>query len=95
MFTDMVGYTASAHADETAARAPRREQENLIRPVRTAYQGRKLKSTSDGFLVEFESALKAVECAVNIRRRFRQRNGKTGASPINPRIGVHFRNGLQ
>ncbi|MFZ1023307.1 MAG: tetratricopeptide repeat protein [Thermoplasmata archaeon] len=90
MFTDMVGYTASAQADESATLALRKEQENLIRPVVSAHQGRKVKSTGDGFLFEFESALKATECALNIQRRIQERNGKVGVAPIRLRIGVHL-----
>jgi adenylate cyclase len=48
MFTDMVGYTAAAQADEAAALALRREQEDLIRSVLAAHQGREVKSTGDG-----------------------------------------------
>jgi adenylate cyclase len=90
MFTDMVGYTAGAQANEAATLALRKEQENLIRPVLTAHQGRKVKSTGDGFLVEFESALKATECALNIQRRIHERNGKVGVAPIHLRIGIHL-----
>jgi adenylate cyclase len=90
MFTDMVGFTAGAQADEATTLALRKEQENLIRPALTAHQGRKVKSTGDGFLIEFESALKATECAVDIQRRVHERNGKTGTAPINLRIGIHL-----
>jgi adenylate cyclase len=90
MFTDMVGYTAAAQTDERAALALRKEQEELVHPVLTAHQGRKVKSTGDGFLVEFESALHATECAVDIQRRLRERNGRTGVRPIDLRIGIHL-----
>jgi adenylate cyclase len=90
MFTDMVGYTAGAQADEAATLALRKEQENLIRPVLSTHQGRRVKSTGDGFLVEFESALKATECALNIQRRIHERNGRAGVVPIQLRIGIHL-----
>ncbi|MGP8077890.1 MAG: adenylate/guanylate cyclase domain-containing protein [Thermoplasmata archaeon] len=90
MFTDMVGYTASAQADEKTALALRKEQEDLIRPVLAAHHGREVKSIGDGLLIEFESALKATECAVGIQRRLHQRNGKTGITPIYLRIGIHI-----
>jgi adenylate cyclase len=90
MFTDMVGYTAASQADEKATLALRKEQEAILRPLLTEHQGRKVKSTGDGLLVEFESALKATECAVNIQRRLHERNAKNGITPINLRIGIHL-----
>ncbi len=90
MFTDMVGYTAAAQVDEKATLALRKEQENLIRPVLASHRGRKVKSTGDGFLVEFESALNATECAVSIQRRLHERNVRIGVPSINLRIGIHL-----
>jgi adenylate cyclase len=90
MFTDMVGYTAATQANEAATLALRKEQEDLIGPLLAAHQGRAVKSTGDGFLVEFESALKATECAVSIQRRLHERNGRSGVIPIQLRIGIHL-----
>ncbi len=90
MFTDMVGYTAAAQVDEETTLRLRKEQEDLIRPVLVAHQGREVKSTGDGFLVEFESALKATGCAVDIQRRLHERNGRIGVAPIQLRIGLHL-----
>jgi len=90
MFTDMAGYTTAAQADEKAALALRKEQEAIIRPLLTEHQGRKVKSTGDGLLVEFESALKATECAVGIQRRLHERNERSGITPIILRIGIHL-----
>jgi adenylate cyclase len=90
MFTDMVGFTASAQRDEASALKTLREQERLVRPVFAAHQGREIKSTGDGFLVEFGSALKATECAVEIQRRVNERNARSAAAPIELRIGVHL-----
>jgi adenylate cyclase len=90
MFTDMAGYTPAAQADEKAALALRKEQEAILRPLLTEHQGRKVKSTGDGLLVEFESALKALECAVVIQRRLHERNERSGITPIILRIGIHL-----
>ena len=89
MFTDLVGFTSSAQADEPAALARLHEQEEIVRPLFASYEGREVKSTGDGFLVEFESALKATECAIDIQTRLRDRNAKTRAPPIQVRIGIH------
>ncbi len=90
MFTDMVGFTAAAQADEAAALKLLHEQEALVRPVIAADQGREVKSTGDGFLVEFDSALHAVQCAVDIHRRLHERNEVSTGPPISLRIGVHI-----
>jgi adenylate cyclase len=90
MFTDLVGYTSLAQSDEPAALRLLKESEDLVRPLFRIHQGREIKSTGDGVLVEFSSALRAVQCATDIHQRLRQRNSKKGAAPIVLRIGVHL-----
>jgi adenylate cyclase len=90
MFTDMVGFTASAQTDEAAALKLLHEQERLLRPILVAHRGREVKSTGDGFLVEFDSALEATKCAIAIQRKVHERNARSAASPIELRIGVHL-----
>ena len=89
MFTDLVGFTASAQANEPVALERLREQEGILRPLFAPFGGREIKSTGDGFLVEFESALQATECAVEIQRRLHERNARAPGSPIEVRIGIH------
>ncbi len=90
MFTDTVGSTAAAQADEAAALRRWQEQEELLRPLLAAFGGREIKETGDGFLVEFGSALKATQCAVEIQRRLRERNSQPERVPIVLRIGIHL-----
>jgi TolB-like protein/class 3 adenylate cyclase/Tfp pilus assembly protein PilF len=90
MFTDMVGFTASAQANEADALKLLREQEKLTRPLLKTHKGREIKSTGDGFLVEFDSALRAVQCAIDIHQHLQERNAKPGVTPIQLRIGVHL-----
>lgn len=87
MFTDTVGFTASTQANEGRTLELLRQQADLLRPLLAQHQGREIKSTGDGFLVEFDSALKAVQCAVNIQRRIYERNSEGGQAPIRIRIG--------
>jgi len=89
MFTDVVGFTASAQTDEASALRQLKEEEGLVRPLFAPYGGREIKSTGDGFLVEFDSALKATECAVEIQRCLHERNAQNPNSPIHVRIGIH------
>ena len=90
MFTDTVGSTAAMRSDEEGSLRRLREQEQLVRPLLEEYQGRAIKSTGDGFLVEFDSALKATQCAVELQRRLYERNLGSESDPIVVRIGVHL-----
>jgi adenylate cyclase len=90
MFTDMVGSTSAAQSDEAGALKLRDEQARLVRPRFTAHLGREIKSMGDGFLVEFESALRAVQCAIDIQQHLHERNSVPGRAPILLRIGVHL-----
>ena len=90
MFTDTVGSTESAQRDEARALRLRDEQEEIVRPLFAEHQGREIKSTGDGFLAEFDSALRAVECATDIQHRLFERNSQPGVTPIRLRIGIHL-----
>src|SRR5450432_4941998 len=62
----------------------------LIDPTIEANRGRIVKTTGDGMLVEFASAVDAARCAVEIQREMAQQN--TGVPPelrIEYRIGIH------
>jgi class 3 adenylate cyclase len=90
MFTDMVGYSALAQRNEALALELLEEQRQLFRPIFLTHQGREIKSTGDGFLVDFSSALAATLCGIELQRTMIQRNA---ASPpdrrFQIRIGVH------
>jgi adenylate cyclase len=90
LMTDTVGYSAATQADEAGTLALLREQEELVRPVVAAYRGREVKSTGDGFLMEFESALKATQCAIDLQRRIYERNALPDVRPFQIRIGIHL-----
>ena len=90
MFTDTAGFTAATQANEGRSLDLLRQQVEIVRPILALHQGREIKSTGDGFLVEFDSALKAVQCAVNLQRRIYERNTEAGLAPIRIRIGVHL-----
>jgi adenylate cyclase len=65
---DVVGYSRLVGADEagTIARLKALRKE-LIEPLIAEYRGRVVKLVGDGALVEFASAVDAVECAVAIQ----------------------------
>jgi len=91
MFTDTVGYTSSTQTNEARSLALLRDQASLVRPLLASYHGREIKSTGDGFLVEFESALEATLCAIEIQRSLYERNlSVPGELAIRVRIGIHL-----
>lgn len=75
MATDVVGYSRLMALDETATlatlKAHRRE---LIDSEIARRQGRIVKLTGDGMLVEFTSVVNAVACAAEIQSGMRVRN---------------------
>ena len=71
MFSDIVGYTAAMGADEeTAIRVVSRSREVQKELVRT-FGGQWLQEIGDGAMCSFESAVKAVSCALEIQRALR------------------------
>ncbi|MGA7475847.1 MAG: AAA family ATPase [Thermoplasmata archaeon] len=89
MVTDIAGYSSLTQRDETLALKLGREHEEMVRPLLRLHAGREVKALGDGFLTEFESALDAVRCAVDIQRTFFNRNRKPGVVSIELRIGIH------
>lgn len=91
MFTDMVGYTALAQTDEGQALEVLERHNKLLRPFFSKYHGREVKTIGDSFLVEFESALEAALCAVEIQKFLHDYNVSTHEDwKIKLRIGIHL-----
>ena len=91
MFTDMVGYSSRAQADEAGALALLDRHNRLLRPLFTKFHGREVKTVGDAFVVEFESALEATRCALDIQRMLHYYNLRTPAPwRIQVRIGIHL-----
>src|SRR5215510_1941886 len=89
---DVVGYSRLMGADEAgtlaALKAHRRE---LVDPKIAAHQGRIVKTTGDGLLVEFPSVVEAVQCAVEVQRAMRERNASVAEERrIEFRVGINL-----
>lgn len=89
MVTDMVGWSALAQRDEPLSLARLEEHRALLRPIFARFSGREVKTMGDGFLVEFESALAATECGIEIQRVLISRNRAEDVGPIQVRVGIH------
>ena len=84
MFTDIIGYTALMSGDEKAALALLQKNRELQKSLAEKYNGEFLKEMGDGTLLCFQSALDAVQCAIEIQK-------ETKDEPdLNLRIGIHL-----
>jgi TolB-like protein len=88
---DVAGYSRLMGVDEegtlAALKAHRRE---LIEPKIAEHRGRIVKTTGDGALVEFASAVDAVRCALEIQRAMAERNAAAADDRrVEFRIGIN------
>jgi adenylate cyclase len=89
---DVVGYSklASADEDRTLARL-RALRSDLIDPTVAVHNGRVVKRTGDGSLIEFRSVVDAVRCAIEVQNGMIERNaGLPPERRIEYRVGIHL-----
>ncbi len=90
MFTDIVGYSAMAQEDEEAALNALGMHNRTLRPMFARFHGREVKSIGDAFLVEFDSALDAVRCAIEVQHHLQTAElPAVRGRPVQIRIGIH------
>ena len=86
---DVAGYSRLMGADEVgtlaALKASRRE---IVDPAIAEHNGRIVKTTGDGMLVEFSSAVDAVTCAMTMQQKMAERNC-SAAQAIAFRVGIN------
>ncbi|MDN5212012.1 adenylate/guanylate cyclase domain-containing protein [Fulvivirgaceae bacterium BMA12] len=83
MFSDMVGYTAMMQTDEQRAITSRRRHRKIMREKVSAHNGEILQYYGDGTLTIFDSAIEAVDCAIEIQQLLQQE------PKVALRIGLH------
>src|SRR5271170_2846361 len=92
LVSDVVGYSKLAGSDEDRILARLRAlRSDLIDPTLAVHNGRVVKRTGDGAIVEFRSVVDAVRCAIEVQNGMVERNA--GLSPerrIEFRIGIHL-----
>src|SRR5438132_11347084 len=88
---DVVGYSRLMGANESGTLAALDTlRTDLVDPKISEHQGRIVKLTGDGMLVEFPSVVNAVACATDIQRSIRNRTvGMPTDHRIEFRIGVN------
>ncbi len=72
---DVVGYSRLMGADEAGTLAQLKTlRKEVFDPRTSEHNGRIFKTTGDGVLVEFASAVDAVQCAIKVQRALARRN---------------------
>ena len=83
LVSDIVGYSRLTGADEELTLARLRTlRSDLIDPTIAVHNGRVVKRTGDGAIVEFRSVVEAVRCAMEVRAGMAERNAGVGASRL-------------
>lgn len=91
MFTDMVGYSALTQRNEALALELLSEHRNILRPFFDKHDGIEIETAGDSFFVEFNSAVEAVNCGIEIQKTLDQRNkNDLPDREILLRIGIHI-----
>ena len=88
---DVAGYSRLMGADEEGTLARLKAvRKALVDPTITAHRGRIVKTTGDGMLVEFASAVDAARCAIEVQRGVVEQNaGVPQVKRIEFRVGIH------
>jgi class 3 adenylate cyclase len=87
---DVAGYSRLMGADEDGTlQALKAHRKAIVDPGIAGHRGRIVKTTGDGLLVEFASAVDAVRCAVDVQRGMAERN-----EAVPPDQRIQFRIGI-
>ncbi len=89
---DMVGYSRLMEIDEAGTITRQKAiNDELINPKVKEFGGRVVKTTGDGALIEFPSAVNAVLCAVAVQREMAGREADVPEDRrISYRVGINL-----
>ena len=89
---DVVGFSRLTGSDEEGTLARLRTLwSDLIAPTISVHNGRVVKRTGDGSIVEFRSVVDAVRCALEVQHTMVERNAGVALDKrIEFRIGIHL-----
>jgi len=87
----MVGYSALTQKNEALALELLEEHRRILRPLFPKHSGREIETAGDSFFVEFNSAVEATNCAIEIQTILHERNqAELRERHIQLRIGLHI-----
>ena len=88
---DVAGYSRLMGADEEGTLARLKSlRKTLVDPAIASHRGRIVKTTGDGMLVEFASAVDAVRSSADVQRKMAEQNAALPQDQrIEYRIGIH------
>jgi class 3 adenylate cyclase/tetratricopeptide (TPR) repeat protein len=84
MFTDIAGYTEQMSKDEAVAISLLNKKDSILKPLISKHNGTYVKSTGDGSLSHFNSAVDAATCAKRLQESIYD------DKDLNVRVGVHL-----
>jgi adenylate cyclase len=88
---DVAGYSRLMGEDEVGTARALSEHRAAADPLVARHGGRIVKTTGDGMLIEFSSAVGAVECSLALQKLAAERNaGIAGDRRMVWRIGIHI-----
>jgi class 3 adenylate cyclase len=92
LVADIVGYSRLTAADEEGTLARLRAlRSDFIDPTIANHNGRLVKRTGDGAIIEFRSVVEAVRCAIEVRDGFTERDADLpDGQRIVARVGIHL-----
>jgi adenylate cyclase len=90
LVADVAGFSRLVHADDEGTVAQlKAHRRSLVDPKIEEHRGRIVKTTGDGLLAEFASAVDALRCAVEVQEGMRARN-----ATVSPNRRIEFRIGV-
>ena len=87
--TDVVGYSKHMETNEKETVKNLKACEKILTKTFENHKGRLFNTGGDSFLIEFPSAVEAVECAVSFQEQIKKRNNTD-----NPTVPLEFRIGI-
>jgi class 3 adenylate cyclase len=91
VFTDVVSFSARMHTDEIGTLKLLDRDFAEMRRLCAEHEGAVLKTTGDGLLLTFTSAVQAVACALAMQRQFAaEAKGAASGNALQHRIGIHL-----
>ena len=92
LVADVVGYSRHSQIDEEGTRVRfRADLRDIFEPKLAEHHGRLVKTMGDGLLVEFQSVVDAVRCAIDVQRaKSKQSEAQSDGKYLTYRIGINL-----